>query len=289
MHAFTIDVEDWYHQIDTGCPQVRIDNWKNLEDRADWSTNILLDMLAESNVKATLFFLGYIAQKYPQLTTRAVSEGHEIASHGMHHQPLGELKPSSFFEDITRSKEIIENQSGAAVVGYRAPSFSLTEQTVWAYTELARAGYKYSSSVFSTKRAKGGWGDVSKPTVFYTPTGKILELPIPTGGGLYKLLPPVGGGYFRLCPLFYFRSFMKRNDKSIFYIHPRDLDKGQPLIPMSPFRRFRAYTGIGSCEDKLRIITNKYQWGRIDQIYAKKLAEITSPTATDSAHPDIAL
>jgi polysaccharide deacetylase family protein (PEP-CTERM system associated) len=280
MNAFTVDVEDWYHQIGTGSRHLEKENWPNLKPRVVESTNRILDMLGHNNIKGTFFFLGYVAKANPGLVRRAYNEGHEIASHGLMHDTISKLGKDELYNDLSISKKIIEDIIGDRIYGYRAPSFSIVSKTEWAYEQIAKAGYRYSSSVFSSPRINGGWSGFNKPAIISTNQGDILEIPVITGRGLYKLLPPVGGGYFRLSPLWHTKRFLEENKRNIiFYIHPRDIDAGQPIIDMSRIRKFRAYCGIKSCESKLSEILSKYYWGKLIDIYRIQIAKmIQSPS-----------
>lgn len=276
-NAFSIDVEDWYHQIGNPHPPYQRENWDKNTPRIEDSFHRLLGILDEFGVKGTMFFLGYIADKYPHLVKLAADAGHEIASHGWWHEPLHSQSPEEFYNDIADTKHLLEDLTGTEIKGYRAPSFSLTDKTQWAYVQLAKAGYSYSSSVYPAKRADGGWPGINLPQKINTLYGTVTELPIALAPWPWSSFSPFGGGYFRLfpAPYFYIMHKMINNKPLNFYIHPRDIDKGQPPTVASSLRKLRADMGIQGCENKLRKILNKYEWGRIDEVYKSHLSSST--------------
>ncbi|MCH2215554.1 MAG: polysaccharide deacetylase family protein [Flavobacteriales bacterium] len=254
--VFSIDVEEWFHILETDSVSKTIADWDNYPSRINESMELLFDVLDRHNVKATLFFLGWVGEKYPHIVKEAQKRGHEIASHGCYHDLVYELGYKKFKEDIGRSKKILEDISGVEVKGYRAPGFSLTPAASWAYPALIEEGFTYSSSIYPAKRAHGfftEFGDDPREIVF---GGKsVLEFPMTVLGAPLTSLSCFGGGYFRLFPVTWFKAaaemVKKKNRNLIFYIHPRDIDPEQPRLDMPMSRMFKSYINVGSALSKI--------------------------------------
>lgn len=259
--ALTIDVEDWFHILDLkDAPSV--DRWEALPSRVERNFDRLLALLAERGARATCFFLGWIAEKYPQLVRAAQNAGHEIACHGYAHELVYEQGESSFYEDVRRAKGVLEDLAGTPVWGYRAPGFSITASTPWAFERLARAGYRYDTSVFPATRGHGGLsGATLGPSCIPTASGDIVEFPISLAPFLGRRVCFFGGGYLRLSPYPLIRRMAERVHREgrriVFYIHPRDIDPDQPRLSMGLRRRFKSYVNLRGTEAKLgRLLTD---------------------------------
>lgn len=271
-NAMTIDVED-YFQVSAFAPYISPDNWDSLACRVERNMEVVLALLDERNVKATFFMLGWIAERYPQLVREIVDNGHELASHGYNHLRASEQTPEAFRDDITRSKALLEKLGGEAVIGYRAPSFSIGEGNLWALDILQEAGYLYSSSIFPIKHDHYGMPDA--PRFKFQPRGPegVYELPITTVRLLEHNLPAGGGGYFRLLPYAVSRWLMRhvnRVDRQpcIFYCHPWEFDPGQPRQQdINMKTRFRHYVNLERNKSRLRALLRDFQWGRMDHIF----------------------
>jgi len=274
--AFTIDVEEWF-QVGAFETTFERSKWSSLESRAKTQTTILLELLAALNIKATFFTLGWIAEKFPETLKEIVAGGHRLACHGMDHQRLYKMTQTEFAEDIQKAKGLIEQHSQTSVVGYRAPSFSLTPEVWWVYEELEKAGFGYSSSLYPVKTDH--YGALNAPrTAFHPIDGSdILEIPMSVCDLPLKRLPASGGGYFRLLPYFlskYMLEKAKRQTRtpSIFYMHPWELDTDQPYIKSAPrLSRFRHYTGQAGLPDKLTQLSKSFKWAPVEEIYAPLL------------------
>ena len=269
-NALTIDVED-YFQVSAFAPYIRRDEWDARECRVERNVGRILELLAERGTHATFFTLGWVAERYPHLVRRIVQGGHELASHGYGHQRASDLTESQFTEDITRAKGILEDLSGQPVSGYRAPSFSIGTGNLWAFDALARAGYRYSSSIYPI--AHDHYGMPDSPRFAYRVSSGILEIPVTTlrmGG---RNLPSSGGGYFRLLPYAVSRWMLRRvnqhdRESAIFYFHPWEIDVGQPRIAgINAKTRFRHYVNIPRMEPRLRALLADFRWGRMDEIF----------------------
>ena len=196
-NALTIDVED-YFQVSAFTPYIARSEWEQRECRVVRNVSRILDLLAAQDTRATFFTLGWIAERYPDLIRRIVREGHELASHGYGHERASDLDEAAFSQDIRRAKALLEDLSGTAVTGYRAPSFSIGTGNLWAFDCLARAGYLYSSSIYPIRHDHYGMPD--SPRFAYRVDAGLLEVPITTLRVFNRNLPSSGGGYFRLLP-----------------------------------------------------------------------------------------
>ena len=269
-NALTIDVED-YFQVSAFAPYIRRDEWDARECRVEGNVDRILAMLAERQVQATFFTLGWVAERYPQLVRRIVAGGHELASHGYGHERASDLSEAAFREDITRSKHMLEDLSGRPVLGYRAPSFSIGTGNLWAFDQLARAGYRYSSSIYPIKHDHYGMPD--SPRFAYRVGAGLLEVPVSTVRIGKRNLPSPGGGWFRLMPYAMSRWMLNRvnredREAAIFYFHPWEIDPAQPRIPgIDAKTRFRHYVNISRTEDRLRQLLQDFRWGRMDHIF----------------------
>lgn len=266
---FTIDVEDWFHILDThrlpGMPR-----WDTLPSRVEKNFHRLLEIFNEKEIKATCFFLGWIAEKYPHLVREAHEKGHEIAAHGYGHQLVYEMAERDFLADATKCKNIIENIIGHEVGGFRAPGFSVTKMTPWFFGALAEAGYLYDSSVFPAARGHGGL-KTSRfgPHRVANGNSGIFEFPISVTKVWGRPLCFFGGGYLRLFPYRTIRRMATKvladNRPVIFYIHPREIDLDQPRMPLNPVRRFKSYVNLDSTENKLQNILREFTWTTITE------------------------
>jgi len=228
-------------------------------------------LLAEHDVKATFFTLGWVAQRYPELVRRIVKGGHELASHGYGHERVSDLSESEFFEDICRAKTLLEDIGGVRVQGYRAPSFSIGSTNLWALDTLQRAGYSYSSSIYPIQHDHYGMPDAKR--FAHQIRDGLLEVPPTTVRMFNRNLPSSGGGYFRLLPYSLSRWMLRQvNNKdgspAVFYFHPWEIDVDQPRVPGIGFKtRFRHYVNIGRMERRLSRLLQDFRWGRMDHIF----------------------
>lgn len=276
-NAFTVDVED-YFQVGAFAEVIKPEEWSRWPCRIEASMDKLLSLLDEYGVTATFFTLGWIAQHYPRLVRQIVDNGHELASHGYAHQRVYQQTPDQFRHDVESSKQILEQLSGMAVTGYRAPSFSISSETPWAFEILAAAGYGYSSSTYPIRHDHYGVKDDPKQP--YYPVEGLLEIPISTVESFLGPLPAGGGGYFRLLPYPVSRWLLDRfaahnGSPGIFYMHPWELDPNQPRIPGIPLRsRFRHYLNLAKVEGRLRRLLGDFSWDRMDRLYLSNPPEL---------------
>ena len=274
-NAFSIDVED-YFQVSALAPHFPRQIWDQQPCRVERNVDRMLGMLADSQALATFFTLGWVAERFPDMVKRIVAGGHELASHGYGHQRASDLTPAEFFDDITRAKKILEDLGGQAVIGYRAPSFSIGENNLWALDSLGEAGYQYSSSIYPIHHDH--YGMPNAPRFAFRPSDSktLLELPATTIRLFNRNLPAAGGGYFRLLPYQMSRWSINRvnnvdKQACIFYCHPWEIDPEQPRPHgMTLKTRFRHYLNLGRTESRLRTLLKDFRWGRVDQIFLGK-------------------
>ena len=271
-NALTIDVED-YFQVSAFAPHIARAAWPRLECRVEANIERILLLLDSRRIHATFFTLGWIAERYPAMLRRVADAGHEVASHGYAHLRASEQSAAQFADDVRRSKTILEQITGLAVRGYRAPSFSIGAANLWAFDELQEAGYGYSSSIYPIRHDHYGMPDA--PRFAWRPRGPhgVLELPVSTVRLRGRNLPAGGGGYFRLMPYALSRWLLRRinsrdGQAGIFYFHPWELDPGQPRPPGLDARtRFRHYLNLGRMEARLGRLTHDFSWDRMDRIF----------------------
>lgn len=270
VNALTIDVED-YFQVSALAPHFPRKDWEKVPCRVERNMDVILSMLHEYGAKATFFTLGWVAERYPHLVRLIAMEGHELASHGYAHQRASDQSPGAFLADITLAKTVLEDIAGSAVIGYRAPSFSIGKSNPWAHDCIAEAGYQYSSSVYPVKHDHYGVPDA--PRFPYRLDNGLLEMPITTVRYLGRNLPAGGGGYFRLLPYSASRWLIRQvneTDKkpAMFYFHPWEVDPEQPRVPGTTAKtRFRHYVNLSRTEDRLRRLMNDFSWGRMDDVF----------------------
>lgn len=269
----TLDVED-YFQVEAFAGIVDPSRWDHFAPRVAANTHRTLDLFAASGVRATCFTLGWVAERHPALVHRIVAEGHELASHGYGHQRVDRIGEAAFAADITRAKALLEDIGGVGVTGYRAPTFSIGPRTPWAFEALAKAGYRYSSSVFPIRHDLYGAPDSPRGP---HRRGPLLELPMTTLRLGNRNLPLSGGGWFRLAPYALFRAGLHRvlreGARAIFYFHPWEIDPAQPVIPGASARsRFRHRVNLGAMEGRLRHLLRDFAWDRMDHVFAPELA-----------------
>lgn len=255
---FSVDVEDWFHILDIpSAPPLA--SWDGLPSHVERNFFRLLDLFAELEVKVTCFFLGWVAERFPHLVKRALTEGHEIASHGYTHRLVYEMGRDQFYREAVSARKLLEDLSGGPVLGYRSAGFSVRQDTDWFFEELARAGYQYDSSVFPASRGHGGIDQFRRePHRVVSRGASILEFPITVVDLFGKPLCFFGGGYLRLFPYPLIHHMAERVLREgrpvVFYIHPREIEPAHPRIPMTVRRRFKTYVNLASTETKLRRI-----------------------------------
>jgi polysaccharide deacetylase family protein (PEP-CTERM system associated) len=269
---FSIDVEDWFNLSGTGF-EPPVSQWDQLESRIERNLGALLELLAERGSTATCFVIGYFAKRFPHLVRDAVAAGHEIASHSYFHRLIYDMSAEEFYQDAVASRKLLEDICGKPVRGYRAPAFSVTEQTPWFFDRLAAAGYEYDSSVFPAPHQTGGLATAQlAPHRIETAAGALTEFPITVVRVLQQPMCFFGGGYLRLFPYRLIRSMGRRalgeNRPIVFYIHPREIDPDQPRLPLSRRRRFTCYVNLRSTRPKLEHILRDFKVSSFEKYIA---------------------
>jgi len=272
-NAMTVDVED-YFQVSAFEPYIDKKNWDSLEHRVEANTHKILDIFAEFDKKATFFTLGWVAERYPQLVKRIIAEGHELACHGYEHIRVTEQTPEQFKADIILTKKILEDISGKEIIGYRAASYSINSNNLWAHDILAEEGFKYSSSVYPVKHDLYGIPDA--PRFCYEPIAEssFLEIPITTVKLGNKNMPCGGGGFFRFYPYFFskwaFTNINSTNQSAIFYCHPWEIDPDQPKQKgLNLKTKFRHYLNLDKMEQRIRYLLTDFQWDTMENVFIK--------------------
>lgn len=269
VNAMSIDVEDYFHVsvFDGLIPRSR---WDTLESRVDANTRRLLDIFDEFDVRSTFFVLGWVGERHPRLVETIAARGHEIASHGYAHRLIYDQTPAGFRDDVRRAKQILEDASGRRVVGYRAPSYSITPRSLWALDVLAEEGYEYDSSIFPIRHDRYGIPVSARtPYVIERNERELVEVPGSTTRVGPLNLPVAGGGYFRLLPYWWTKWGISRVNRleqrpAVFYLHPWEIDPGQPRLPAGRLGRFRHYRNLEHTEARLRQLLTDFRFDAID-------------------------
>jgi polysaccharide deacetylase family protein (PEP-CTERM system associated) len=271
MNALTVDVED-YFQVSALAPNIPRESWNSIPCRVERNVDALLGIFDDHKVSVTFFTLGWIAERYPELVRRIVSQGHELASHGYNHFRATDQSPAEYLTDISSARKLLQDISGHEVIGYRAPSFSISTQNQWAFDCLRTAGYRYSSSVYPI--AHDHYGIPDAPRFPYFSRDGLMEIPITTLRILGRNIPAGGGGYFRLAPYGLSRWVINRFNAlerrpAIFYMHPWEIDPEQPRVPgVSLKAGFRHYVNLGRTSKRLIRLLGDFRWGRVDQAFS---------------------
>jgi len=259
-HALTIDVEEFF-QVHALSRTVAMDAWGSYPSSVTESTELILNLLSGGDIKATFFCLGWIAERHPDLIRRIHRAGHEIASHGYAHKVIYDQAPDVFRADTSRAKTILEDITGEPVLGYRAPTYSITERTIWALDILEELGYRYDSSIFPIRHDNYGIPDAPRFPHRLSPR-RLVEFPISTVRIGSVNLPVAGGGYFRLLPYPVTRQGLKaiaaEGHPFIFYVHPWEFNPDIPRVAsLSVLSRFRTYVGLTRTQARFqRLITD---------------------------------
>jgi polysaccharide deacetylase family protein (PEP-CTERM system associated) len=262
--VFTVDVEDWF-QVSAFEQHVPRVGWDARESRVERNTDRVLALLAESGARGTFFTLGWVADRFPRLVRSIADAGHEIASHGYAHQRIPTISESAFRDDVRAAKASLEDAAGTPVTGYRAPSFSLTDDVLWAARVLVEEGHVYDSSRFPI--ARRGYGTASgraDPHVINTASGPLLEFPPAVWDVAGVRVPVAGGGWFRQLPLWVIQrglgAVLTAGRPAVFYIHPWEIDPGQPRLPVGLLTRIRHYRGLAATESRLRTLLRTWRF-----------------------------
>ncbi len=276
INAMTVDVED-YFQVQALSPAIPRADWDSIPCRVEANVERILAQFQSAGIHATFFTLGWIAERHGAMVRRIVAAGHELASHGYDHVRADRFTEAQFRADVGRTRRLLEDVGGAAVAGYRAPTFSIGRTNQWAFDALEAEGYRYSSSVYPVRHDLYGTPDA--PRSPYRPgSGALWEIPMTTVRLFGRNLPAAGGGYFRLLPYWLFRLGLARRNQAeaaagIFYFHPWEVDPDQPRIRgVGALSRFRHYVNLARTAPRLDRLLRDFAWDRMDRAFADVLA-----------------
>lgn len=281
VNAMTVDVED-YFQVSAFDDVVSRADWDGMESRVVRNTERLLDLFAEFGVRATFFVLGWVAERQPALVRSIAERGHEIASHGYGHRLIYTQTADQFRADLRRGRDVIEAACGIRPRGYRAPSFSITAQSLWAFDVLVEEGFEYDASVFPVRHDRYGLPDAPRhPYIVSRASGTIVETPASTVRVGATNLPVAGGGYFRLLPYAWTRWGFNRLNRverrpAVFYLHPWEVDPDQPRLKAGRLSRFRHYRNLDKTERRLRQLLTDFRFDSLDRVVSAAHAGASS-------------
>ena len=280
MNILTFDVEEWFHLLDNDSTRSE-EQWKRYEVRIHENIDRIFRILDDTNTKATFFIIGWIAKTYPEVVKR-IAKKYEIGSHTMNHQLVWQQTPKEFRQDVDSSIKLLQDLTGQPIKYFRAPGFSIRESEAWAFEQLHELGVEVDCSVFPAHHAHGGMASYGKgePAIIEVNGKQIKEFPISMRDVKGHHLIYSGGGYFRLFPYWLIKKWANDDaDYLLSYIHPRDLDAGQPMIKELPIsRKFKSYVGLKGAEKKLRkflsdfnftdlsTAISDYDWNSVRQI-----------------------
>ena len=270
-HCLSFDVEEHF-QVSAFESPMRRRHWDQFESRVQLNTEKLLELLAKKGVQATFFILGWVAERYPSLVHQIAWAGHEVASHGYAHELITSQTPVVFREDIRKAKAILESILSKPVLGYRAPSFSITKDTMWATQVLVEEGYIYDSSIFPVVHDRYGVPSANPELhQLSTASGLLWEVPPSTVKCLGVRLPVAGGGYFRLYPYPVLRALLRKLEGEgaplVMYMHPWEFDPDQPRMEGSMVSRMRHYLNLDKTEGRMRALLEDFSFAPIRQVF----------------------
>ncbi len=282
LNALTVDVEDYFH-VSGFDKCISRDDWPRMESRVESNTHRLLDCLAEADVRGTFFILGWVAERHPGLVRAIRAAGHEIGCHSHGHRLIYEQTPDEFRSDLRRGIGVLEDLVGERITAYRAPSFSITRQSLWALDVLIEEGITLDSSIYPTHHDRYGIpGTPLGPHRIDRPAGSLWEFPPP----VYRLfgypLPVGGGGYFRLYPYALTRLLLSRINAAgrpfAVYLHPWEFDPDQPRLHPGRLRAFRHYVNIAHTEIRLKKLLRDFAFDTLSEARERYHADAPSVT-----------
>ena len=272
-HAFTVDVEDWFHGI-----PIPPDRKEKAEARLERGLLPLLDLMDGAGARGTFYVLGPCAVRHPELVREIARRGHEIGSHGWSHDLVYEMTPERFHDETKRSLDVVGEVTNRAIRSYRAAYFSITKRSLWALDTLAALGITTDSSIFPVHNWRYGIPGFSQlPTVLPTAGGDVLEIPLGVRKAFGRELPITGGAYLRLYPYALSRANMRwveeQGRRNVFYIHPWELDPGHPRISFHWKAHLTHYANLRSTEGKLRRLLAEFEFGTIAEVFGNGHAD----------------
>jgi polysaccharide deacetylase family protein (PEP-CTERM system associated) len=268
INAISIDLEDWFCVYNLS-DYIKREEWDKQELRVVNNTNRLIDLFDKYETKATFFVLGWIAEKFPELITRIEDKGHEIATHGYSHSLITKITPEFFEKDIKKALEVTQKCVKQRITGFRAPSFTITKKTLWALDILADNGIEYDSSVFPVG-FHPDYGISDAPLTAYKINERITEVPLSVAEVFGKRIPCSGGGYFRQFPYSFTKYLMKKCNAAgrpvIFYLHPWEIDPGQPKINLPFTKKIRHYNNLNKTYGRLERLLKDFKFVTVKEI-----------------------
>ncbi len=274
INAFSIDVEDYFH-VEAFARQISPDDWKSFTPRVDQNVDRILQILANHEVRATFFVLGWVAELFPQVVRRIADAGHEIGCHGYSHQHIGRQTPEQFRQDVRRARQCLIDLVQKPIHCYRAPSFSITNATLWALDILAEEGLKIDSSIFPVRHDFYGIPDACR---FPHWRNRIFEFPLTTIRQAKNNFGIAGGGYLRLLPYSFTRWAIREVNEVerqpvMVYFHPWELDPEQPKISAPLRSRFRHYTNLKGMQNKIECLLTEFRFSTVSEVCSQLLAQ----------------
>jgi polysaccharide deacetylase family protein (PEP-CTERM system associated) len=276
INALTVDVEDYY-QVEAFAEVVRREDWPQWESRVERNTLTILDLFARYNVRGTFFTLGWVAERHPPLVREITAAGHEVACHGYEHRLIYTQTPEQFREDVRRARNALEDLTGMPVDGYRAPSYSITAESLWAFDVLIEEGFRYDSSIFPIHHDRYGMPKAERfPHIVRSAGGEIVEFPPSTLRLCGINFPISGGGYFRLLPYGVFsrgvaRLNQQEKQSAIFFIHPWEVDPAQPVVPASRLNHWRHRINLHRTLPRLERLLSDFRFAPVRQVLDRML------------------
>ena len=271
-NAMTVDVED-YFQVSAFERHIRREHWDHLPCRVERNMDRILALFDARGVKGTFFVLGWMAERYPAMVRRLTDEGHEVASHGYEHVRVVNHTPEAFRQDIRRTRALLEDTTGTPVRGYRAASYSIGRDNLWALDELLESGHEYSSSIYPIHHDLYGMPEAPRFAFRHNGAAGLLEIPVTTVTIGSRKFPCGGGGYFRLFPYALSRWALQRvnhhdRQSAVFYFHPWEIDPDQPRQQGIGLKtRVRHYLNLSRTEARLERLLQDFAWGRMDEVF----------------------
>jgi len=276
-NILTVDVEEWFHP-EALQSQFPPESWASQPSRVEPLVDLLLDLFAKYQARATFFVLGWVAKTRPGLVKKIIDTGHEVASHSFMHRMLTKMSAEEIREDLSASIKILEDISGQRIRGFRAPTFSITEKNLWVFDILAELGFEYDSSIYPIWHDRYGIPHASRvPFRVETKNNlKIVEFPMPTVRIKNKNIPFGGGGYLRLLPLWFtqwgIKKFNQEGNPAIIFMHPWEFDPEQPRVKLNKLQSFRHYGRIQKNQAKLSNLLKNFKWMAMED-YFKEITE----------------
>ena len=268
LNAFSIDLEDWFC-VHNFSKVIKKEDWKKYELRVENNTRCILDLLTKHNTEATFFVLGWIAERVPELIREIEERGHEIASHGYSHTLLTEMTPAAFEQDLRKAIEVTKKCINSEIVGFRAPSFSITKKTMWAIDILKKYGFRYDSSIFPISLHPDYGVRNSSLSIHYI-NSSMVEFPLSCVEIMGLRIPCSGGGYFRVFPYSMTKRLLKscneQNRPAIFYLHSWEIDPDQPKVKLNWLRKFRHYYNLDKTAAKLDRLLSDFEFTSVRKV-----------------------